>query len=126
MSQLPEEYPIETQDIVVLIAKTVTSIREAKEDDGKISMPESIGIGASITPAVLRAVKGFGEIPREFRNLGENEIDMLYNDFLVRIGWNPDEHTRELYTVCYRMARALIVGASELNNILNIPKAIPV
>ena len=122
----PEGHPIETQDVVVLLAKAFTAVREAKEDDGKIGTMEAVGLGASITPDIIRAVKGFSAIPHELRFLGENELDALYNDFLVRIQWQPDEKTRGIFEICYRVARSIIIGAVDLNNHLNPPKAIPV
>lgn len=120
---LPPGFPIETQDLVVLVAKVIESVSEAKEDDGKVSMPESAMMVATLTPDIVRAVKGISLVPRELSTLGYTELDALYFDFLTRIKWAPSDVNKAYFEIAYDVASAIIVGGIRWKNTKYPPKA---
>ncbi len=123
MSQLPFGFPKELQDVTVLAAKLVEGINEAKADDGKISGGEAVSLALSLGDDVVHAVKGMGEIMKEVRLLDKAKLDLVYFDFLTRMNWQPSDNTRDLWSIYYDVASAIIIGVIKRQNTLNPPKA---
>ena len=58
---------------VVSAIKLAENIKEAKEDDGKITFVESVGIGASSFADIVKIVKNGKGIKDEYEDLSDTE-----------------------------------------------------
>ncbi len=116
-------FPAEFQDVTVCVAKLIVGINEAKEDDGRVSFGESAMIAAAITPDVVKAIKGVGQIPKELMVLSKEDLDAVYFDFLTRLDWTPSDDARDKFSIAYDIGSALVIGAIKYRNTVKPPKA---
>lgn len=95
----------QTSELLTSVAKLIRDVDHARGDDGKVSLPELIGIITTNIASLLTAVMGAGEIPEEARDFTETELDDLYYLFLTEMGWNPTDDNRDLARAYFLLIR---------------------
>lgn len=113
----------EFAEVVKLVALALHGVGEAKKDDGKVSVAETLGLLAELTPSAIKAVKGAGDIPRELSTLDKDELQYLYEGFLSTLGWEPTDNTRDLFAIAANTAFTIISDVVRWRNTVNPPKA---
>ena len=113
----------EFAEVVKLIAVGLHGFTEAKKDDGKVSFGEAASLAAELVPALIKAVKGAGEIPRELSTLDKDELHYLYEGFLTVLEWQPTDNTRDLFAIAANTAFTIISDVVRWRNTVNPPKA---
>ena len=95
-----------TQTKELLIAAAIL-IREgdAARADGRISIPEVVGIITASATAIITAIRGAGDIPAEARDFTAEELDDLYMAFLTEMRWDPTDDNRDLAAAYFQLIR---------------------
>lgn len=95
----------ETGELLALVASVIKDADHARADNGKVSMPELVGIFTAAIPKLITAVMGAGDIPAEARDFTEEELDELYYLFLTEMGWTPTDNNRDLARAYFILIR---------------------
>ncbi len=116
-----------TQTKELLIAAAIL-IREgdAARVDGRISIPEAVGIITASVPAIITAIRGAGEIPDEARDFTAEELDDLYYAFLTEMQWEPTDDNRDLASAYFQLIRDTYTNILRIYNTKRPPRAEPV
>ena len=119
MSQSPAS---ELSEVIGAISLILNGVDEAKADDGRVSLNESLMIFASALPALVRGFSGIRGIPAELVAMDQETMDELYFGFLKDLQWNPDDDTRDKFSIAYDVASAIIIGGLKWRNTVTPPK----
>jgi hypothetical protein len=113
----------ETKEFLAFLADIINAYDKAKSDDGKVSWPEAVGMITMNVPGLLNALRGAGEIPAEARDFTREEFNELRDFFLTRIGWTPDDNTRDLADAYFRLITDTYLNALRIINTKRPPRA---
>jgi hypothetical protein len=95
----------QTSELLTFVAKLIRDVDHSRGDDGKVSLPELIGLITTSLASLITAIMGAGEIPSEARDFTEEELDDLYYLFLTEMGWNPTDDNRDLARAYFLLIR---------------------
>jgi len=115
----------QTDEILDFIADTFDALDAAREDDGKISMAETLGM-VKLAPALIKAVAGIGELKAEWVAMSREKLNAMRDEFLTRRNWQPTDDARDRADVIFQVASAIILGLVQWSNTVKPPKAPPV
>lgn len=113
----------ETRDLLIAIGGLVRGGIEANAD-GKVSVWEGVKLGLSNLGPVIEACSGISEVPAELMDLQPEELDALYPDVMVALGWSTLEQARNIFDTLFAWARGSLVTFITLKNLINPPRAV--
>ena len=70
----------ELADVLHFAKDLVVAVENAKSDDGKISLPESLMAAVALTPEIFSAISGVAKIPAEIGNTLKPEVIEIIAD----------------------------------------------
>jgi len=115
----------QTDEILDAIADVFDALDSAREDDGKVSLPEALGM-VRLTPTLIKAVGGLGELKAEWVAMSREKLNAMREDFLTRRNWQPTDDARDRADVIFQMASSIVLGLIQWSNTVKPPKAPPV
>ena len=68
---------LETAEIFLFINGVIQGVDKANDDDDKVSVPEGIFLGLSLSGEAIDAIKGLKNIPSELVDLTPGEVEAL-------------------------------------------------
>ena len=116
----------QTKELLVAVAEVILGVDSAKGDDGRISIPEVVGMLTACLPAIITAIRGAGEIPAEARDFTAEELDDLYFTFLTAMRWDPTDNNRDLAAAYFQLIRDTYTNILRILNTHRPPAAEPV
>lgn len=116
----------ELTDVFVFVGKALALSRDAKSDDGKVSMPETLGIISKLLPSGAAAINGVSSIKQEFLTITDGQLKEVYYAFCSAMEWQPDDTTRDKFDIVSDVVAAIVEGASKWKNTISPPRALVV
>lgn len=116
----------QTKELLIAVADIISGVDHARGDDGRISIPETVGIITGCLPTIITAIRGASEIPAEAKDFTAEELDDLYLSFLTAMNWDPTDDNRDLAAAYFQLIRDTYTNILRIVNTHRPPRAEPV